>query len=62
MAGIEIMLVRRCGWHRDHAREALWLAAAGPQPLREPRAPIFRVRAGGHEALRVCGATLNRPV
>jgi hypothetical protein len=49
------------GWHRDHARKALRLAAAGPRPERAPRTPIVRYGPGVIEALRVCWAVLDGP-
>jgi hypothetical protein len=49
------------GWHRDHARKALWLAAAGPRPQRAPRTPILRYGPEVIEALRVCWAVLDGP-
>lgn len=49
------------GWHRDHARKALRLAAAGPRPERAPRTPILRYGPEVIEALRVCWAVLDGP-
>jgi hypothetical protein len=49
------------GWHRDHARKALRLAAAGPRPQRAPRTPILRYGPEVIEALRVCWAVLDGP-
>jgi hypothetical protein len=49
------------GWHRDHARNALRLAAAGPRPQRAPRTPILRYGPEVIEALRVCWAVLDGP-
>jgi hypothetical protein len=45
------------GWHRDHARKALRMAAAGPRPQRAPRTPILRYGPEVIEALRMCWAT-----
>jgi hypothetical protein len=49
------------GWHRDHARKALRLAAAGPRPPKAPRTPILRYGPEVIEALRVCWAVLDGP-
>jgi hypothetical protein len=49
------------GWHRDHARKALRLAAAGPRPQPAPRTPILRYGPEVIDALRICWAVLDGP-
>lgn len=49
------------GWHRDHARKALRLAAAGPRAPRAPRALVCKFGPEVIEALRLCWAVLDGP-
>lgn len=49
------------GWHRDHARKALRVAAAGPRPARAPREPVCKFGPQVIEALRLCWAVLDGP-
>jgi hypothetical protein len=47
------------GWHRDHARKALRLAAAGPRAPRRPRDPVLVYGPEVIEALRRVWAVLD---
>ena len=49
------------GWHRDHARKALRLAAAGPPPPRRPRKAVQKYTGEVIEALRFAWAVLDGP-
>lgn len=49
------------GWHRDHARKALRLAAAGPPAPRKPRAPVMTYGPEVLDALRKAWAVLDGP-
>ncbi|MGH9251066.1 MAG: integrase catalytic domain-containing protein [Acidimicrobiales bacterium] len=49
------------GWHRDHARKALRLAAAGPPAPRKPRAPVMTYGREVLDALRKVWAVLDGP-
>ena len=49
------------GWHRDHARKALRLAAAGPRPPKAPRTPVCRYGPEVIEALRFIWAVEDGP-
>src|ERR671910_668752 len=61
-AGKSAILDRLCamnGWHRDHARKALRLAAAGPRAARKPRDPVVVYGPEVIEALRRVWAVLD---
>lgn len=63
-AGKSAILDRLCavnGWHRDHARKALRLAAAGPRAARKPRDPVVVYGPEVIEALRRVWAVLDGP-
>jgi hypothetical protein len=51
------------GWHRDHARKALRMAAGPGQerPRRKGRAPVYTYGEDVLAPLRVCWATLDGP-
>lgn len=49
------------GWHRDHARKALRVAAAGPRPPRAPRAPQYTYGPEVVEALQFVWAVQDGP-
>jgi hypothetical protein len=52
------------GWHRDHARKALRIAASapsGPAPARKPREPVFTYGPEVIEALVKVWAVLDGP-
>lgn len=49
------------GWHRDHARKALRVAAVGPPPPRRPRQPALTYGPEVVQALRKAWAVLDGP-
>jgi hypothetical protein len=54
-------LVAVTGWHRDHARKALRIAAAGPPAARKTREPVVTYGPEVIDALAVCWAVLDGP-
>jgi hypothetical protein len=63
-AAILDQLCQLNGWHRDHARKALRIAASapsGPPPARKPREPVFTYGPEVIEALVKVWAVLDGP-